>query len=221
MMYVQTFRYFSSCSPAVKSTVPAQHLEHKGEGPTQSNSTTSSLDSNGPCVPLVNSSTPPPAQSSATPKTASQDIGLFHWSPNSTLTEPSLRTGSTLSQGTLQQFKYKKSISPPTKTLISPGEIFPSVSPITEVSTHLNGDLPDSFRFQDNACVPHLEPSIPRQKSPTSTLPTSQHQDAASVCLLALQYLYDKCVLFFFLYMIGSVFTHTSFFRVFCLVGRY
>lgn len=208
-MYVQTFRYFSSCSPAVKSTVPAQHLEHKGEGPTRSNSTTSSLDSNDPCVPLVNSSIPPPAQSSATPKTASQDIGLFHWSPNSTLTEPSLRTGSTLGQVGLQQFKYKKSFSPPTKTVMSPGKIFPSVSPITEVSTHLNGDLPDSL----------VEPSIPRQKFPTSTLPTSQHQDAASVCLLALQCLYDKCVVVFF------VFTHTSFFffpfRVFCLVGRY
>lgn len=187
MMYVQTFRYFSS--PAVKSTVPAQHLENKGEGPTQSNSTTLSLDSNGPCVPLVNSSAPPPAQSSATPKTASQDIGLFHWSPNSTstLTEPSLRTGSTLGQVALQQFKYKKSFFPPTKTLKYPGEIFPSVSPITEVSTHLNGDLPDSLRFQDNACVPPSEPSIHRQKSPTTTLPTSQHQDAASVCLLALQ----------------------------------
>lgn len=192
-MCVQTFRYFSSCSPAVKSTVPAQHLEHKGEGSTQSNSTTSSLDSNGPCVRLVNS-TPPPAQISPTPKTASQDIGLFHWSPNSTLTEPSLKTGSTLGQVGLQQFKYKKSFSPPTKTLISPGETFPLVSPITEVSTHLNGDLPESLRFQDNACVPHSEPSIPRQKSPTSTLPTSQHQDAASVCLLALQCLYDKCL---------------------------
>lgn len=175
--------------------MPAQHLEHKGEGPTQR------LDSNGPCVPLVN--TPSPAQSSATPKTASQDIGLFHWSPNSTLTEPSLRTGSTLGQVGLQQFKYKKSYSPPTKTLISPGEIFLSVSPTNEVSTHLNGDLPDSPRFQDNACVPHLEPSIP----------TSQHQDAASVCLLALQCLYDKCV------FLSSHIHH--FFRVFCLVGEY
>lgn len=186
-MFIPTFRFFSSCSPAVKTKESAQYVEPRTVSPTQNNSpTTQSNDSDGPDVPSMDTPSPPPSQSTS-PRTASQGLRLFHWSGNSPLTEQSRKSNSTSGLVALQQFQYKKeTFYPSTKNHRSHGETSPPCPSFNHGNTVDKDDLPDSPPSQDSAYFSQSQPyftSCHKKEVPTYNFPTSYQEDAASVRL--------------------------------------
>lgn len=173
-MNIQSCRFFSSGSPAVK-----KHLEPSGtssappgfvkaqsvhtNAPLVSTPSIPASPPEGPASPPQSSASPP--QSSTPPETASQDLQS---SANSTSKEASGSSRSTLGWVALQHFKYHKTFSCHTKTQRS------AVAPHhSDPSTGLSDDLQDSPAPPDDQ-ISHCEPS-------GDHLPPSPHQPSASV----------------------------------------
>lgn len=200
VMFIVTFRFFSSCSPSVK---PVQNVEPRTLSLTQNHSpTTECNDGDEPSVPSLDTPSPPLSESGTSPTIASQGLNLFHWSGNSPLTEGSGKLKSCSGLVSLQQFQYKKeTFSPVTKTHRSPGDMSLPCPSFTDGNTDDKEDLSDSPPSQDSAYFsqsqPHLT-SCHKKVVPTYKFPTFHQTDATSVrhessnCLYkVLQILYD------------------------------
>lgn len=184
VIFIPTFRFFSSCSPTANTQESAQAVEPRAVSPTQEISpTTQGNDSDGPDAPSVDTPSPPPSQSTTSPLTASQGLRLFRWSRDSPSTERARQAKSTCSLDALQQFQYKKETS--TNTHRSNEEMSPPCPSSSDVNTDDNDDVPDSPPSQDSAYFSQCQSNLTfnSKKEVTYNFPTFSQEDVASVRL--------------------------------------